>query len=45
MKKLSFFHTPFLFYTGSCKEHFTYEKREGYWLIVLFFVVSKDNFM
>ena len=22
---------------GSCKEHFTYEKKEGYWLIVLFF--------
>lgn len=35
----------FLFLYESCKEHFTYEKREGYWLIVLFFGISKDNFM
>ena len=34
-----------LFYTGSCKEHFTYEKKEGYWLIVLLFWDYKDNFM
>ena len=36
---------PFFFYTESCKEHFTYEKKRGLLVNCAVFLDSKDNFM